>query len=103
MKSNLNSTAKIIALISFVIGTCLFSLYLYYGIFFIPILLTLGFLVLAIIINLIMLTVILGTLFINKASKSEGLKTCGIILLNIPIAMLYYYLIMAFPRNDFLF
>ncbi|MDO5973545.1 hypothetical protein [Flavivirga jejuensis] len=81
-----------IALISFGIGTILFVLqainrglnsvtiigYYYVG--------------LALIINSLVLLILLFTLFLKK-TKIETVKSMGILLLNIPIAFLYYLIV----------
>ncbi|RSK39157.1 hypothetical protein [Mangrovimonas spongiae] len=103
MKNSLIITGQITALLSFIIGTSLFSIQLYFGMFAIPVLLIVGFLLTAFIANLVILSVIVGASILNKIDRNEGLKTCLIMLLNIPIALLYYYLTITFSRNSFLF
>ena len=91
--NNFINTSKAIALLSFVIGTILFAIQLcfitpigliYSGIIFI---------VVAVIINTIALTALVFVLLGNTDNQSETIKTCGLILLNIPIAILYFYIL----------
>ena len=96
MKDNLNHTARIIAGICFVIGTVFLSLYLYYGEHVVNILLAFFFIILALITNTVMLTVLFGKALRNNISRTETLKTILIMLCNIPIAILYFYMIITF-------
>ncbi len=86
---------KFISIISFIIGTTLFSLYLYFnnsndissiGFYFV---------VTALILNSLLLTVFVVALIINSKHREELLKTCGMILLNIPIAIFYFYIVIS--------
>ncbi len=88
-------TSKTIAILSFAIGTILFILQLYRfnsgnlihtGIIFI---------MSAVIINTISLLVLLFGL-LGNTDKLEILKTIGIVLANIPIAIIYFYLLINF-------
>lgn len=92
---------KLIAFLSFTLGTILLSLFLYFdksndigkiGFYF-----TLS----ALIINSLLFTINLIAILINKKYRIELLKTCGIMLLNIPIALLYLYIIIyTFELNS---
>lgn len=91
--NTLNTTSKVTAILSFGIGTVLFALQMFFknadnliplGILFIAV---------AIAINIISLIVILFSMINHPNERLELLKTCGIILLNIPIAILYFYIL----------
>lgn len=92
---NITTIGKIVALLSFIIGTILFSFFLYFGTGFISVLTGMRFIVVASIINLILLLGNLLCLFLDLKKGFEYFKTCGIILLNIPIATLYIYIIIS--------
>ena len=102
MKNNINTTGKIAALVSFVIGTIFLALYLYYGEAVVSIYLAFIFIIAAIIANTVLLTVIVGAIILNKINRLEALKTVTVMLINIPIAILYFYMIITFPGHKFL-
>ena len=102
MGNNINNTGKAIALVSFVIGTCLLSFYLYFGESFIPFEFSIGFIITAFIVNLIVFIVLIGYAILNTHHRFEALKTCGFMLLNIPIAVLYFYIVLTFPNSQYL-
>ncbi|GGI57015.1 hypothetical protein [Winogradskyella haliclonae] len=102
MKNNISNTGKTIALVSFVIGTIFLAFYLYYGETVVNVFLAFLFVVAAIITNTVVLTVIIGAAILNRIDRLEALKTIAIILLNIPIAILYFYMIISFPGPKFL-
>ena len=84
---SLNDIGKWIAIFSFIIGTILLLCFYFFdndNIFLIGYL----YILFAIIVNLI----ILIFLVINN-SKGKNLKTIGLILLNIPIAYFYFYIV----------
>lgn len=90
--NNLITTSKSIAVISFVIGTILFALQLYFdGIILIDV--GFVFVIAVIIVNSISLIALIVTILGNSKNKLELFKTCGIIILNIPIAMAYFYVL----------
>ena len=101
MVKNSIRTAKITALISFVIGTILFiffNLITYsYALLAVGVFYTAG----AFFINSFVLLHILFLSFFNPNERKELLITCGIMLLNIPIAMGYVALIsyIHYPSN----
>ncbi len=88
-------TSKIIALFSFIIGTILFSSFLYFGESKIPVMIGVKFVIVAILINTILFLANLIIALFNSENRFEYLKTCGLILLNIPIAILYFYIIIS--------
>ena len=102
MKNNINTTGKIAALLSFVLGTIFLALYLYYGEAVVSIYLAFIFIIAAVIVNTVLLTVIVGAAILNKINRLEALKTITVMLINIPIAILYFYMIVTFPGHKFL-
>lgn len=101
MKNNINNTGKIIALASFVTGTIFLALYLYYGEAVVSIYLAFLFIIAAIITNTVILTVIIGAALLNRIDRIEALKTIVIMLINIPVSILYFYMIITFPGHNF--
>lgn len=92
--TNLITTSKAIALLSFVIGTILFAIQLYFSdVQFIYV--GFVFVLVSIIANTISLITLIFTILGDSKNKLELAKTCGIILLNIPIAILYFYIIIS--------
>ena len=94
--NNLINTSKAIAFLSFVIGTILFALklsiitslsFIYFGMIFI---------IVATIVNTISLIALIFLICGYTDQRLELIKTCGIILLNIPIALLYFYILIEF-------
>ena len=92
---NISCASKIITLCCFVIGTTLFSLFLYLGESKIPIMIGIKFIIVAILINTILFLANLIIALLNSENRFEYLKTCGLILLNIPIAILYFRIILS--------
>jgi uncharacterized membrane protein YiaA len=91
--NNLINTSKAIAITSFVIGTTLFVLQLYNS--DTPLLIYSGFLfiIIAFTINTFSLIGLIYYLLGKTNEKSELLKTIGIVLSNLPIAILYFYIL----------
>ncbi len=94
---NFITTSKTIAILSFAIGTMLFTLQLYHfnsnnlistGIIFIMV---------AVIINTISLLGLLFGLFGNT-DKREIVKAIGMVLANIPIAIMYFFLLINYLK-----
>ncbi|MFC5195285.1 hypothetical protein ACFPH8_08085 [Bizionia hallyeonensis] len=92
----LQNFGKMTALISFGIGTSIFALYLYFGEPSFPIHLGFVFIIIAFIINITILTVLIGSAILNPKNRLESLKTCAIMLLNIPVVILYFYIVFPF-------
>lgn len=92
---NLIQVSKTVALISFLIGTILFSLFLYLGESKIPTMIGIKFVIVAIAINAILFLANLLLSAIHADNRIEYIKTCGIIILNIPIAIFYLYVILS--------
>ncbi|MBU3821159.1 hypothetical protein KO566_03730 [Flavobacteriaceae bacterium XHP0103] len=93
---NLIQVSKIVALISFIIGTTLFSLFLYLGESHISVIIGAKFLIVAVLINVILFVLNLLLALVPNENRIEYLKTGGFILLNIPMAILYIYVIIEF-------
>lgn len=88
----MNKSAKILALISFLLGT--FLLVTYYLTMSAEFALFSYFLIGGIVvINLVVLIILMSKL-LNRNSEKEGiLRTIGIMLLNIPVALFYFYVV----------
>lgn len=85
--------SKIVTHISFILGTILFALFLYLGETYISIMLGFKFVITAVLINAIFFLCNLILAIFKNENNLEHLKTCGIILLNVPIAITYFYVI----------
>jgi hypothetical protein len=98
---NFSQVSKIVALFSFVIGTILFSLYIYFGESLVTLEVGFKFVIAAIFINLFFFFANLILAMFSYQNRIVFLKTCGIILLNIPIAIFYLYIILSieFPSD----
>lgn len=92
---NLICFGRIITLLSFLLGTIIFSLYLYFdnsndigkfGLYFV---------IIALIINTLLFLVNLIAIIIEGNNRLELIKTCGLMLLNIPFAILYFYIVIS--------
>ncbi len=87
------TSSKTIAILSFIIGTSLFALQLYnknaYALTMVGIL----FIGIATVVNSIALLSLVFTALKPSAYRKDLLKTIGIVLLNIPIALLYFYIL----------
>lgn len=94
--NNLITTSKAIAFLSFIMGTILFVIQLYFQGTYRIVHIGLIFIVVAVIINTILLIALLFGLLGNTDNKLEILKTCGMVLLNIPIAILYFYILLRY-------
>ena len=99
--NNLIQSGKITAALSFFIGTTLLALYLYFdqpnaiediGV---------GFVLFALFFNSLLFLILLGSSVIYQNYRFELLKVCGIMILNIPIAIAYFYFILTieFPTS----
>ncbi|QRM89535.1 hypothetical protein FG167_09935 [Lacinutrix sp. WUR7] len=95
---NLILTGKITAASSFVIGTLLLAVYLYFDNPYNITQIGLGYIIITFWINLILLVILIISAFVSPRFKIEILKTCGIMLLNIPIA--YGYLLLVIWSLD---
>ena len=102
MKNNLNYIGQIVALLSSVIGTCLLAFFLYLGESYLPLGIALLIVIITIIINSILFIVITIAAVFKSINQNDALKTCGLMLLNIPISILYIYMIITFPHQNLL-
>jgi hypothetical protein len=91
--NNLINISKAIAIISFIIGTILFVLQLYNSDTSSLIYPGILFIIIALIINFISIIGLVYYLLGDTNEKSELLKTIGMVLLNLPIAILYFYIL----------
>ncbi len=92
---------KIVSIGSFIIGTFIFMLFIINPDYF-P-LVTFGyiFVLIAFIINSIFFVLILVSIFINKIHRKSLLKTLGLLIGNIPIATIYFFIVLKvlFPEK----
>lgn len=93
---DLITTSKSIASISFVIGTVLFALQLYNTTSFAFVYPGILFIIIAFVINTICFLALGFSLFNAKIKRTVILKTIGMVVLNIPIAILYFYILIEF-------
>lgn len=93
---NITNTGKLIALTSFVLGTCLLITFLLFpkenkiiitGLYYV------GYTAIA---NTILLIILIIMACIHWNYKRIILKTCGLLLLNIPIAIGYFFIVINF-------
>lgn len=93
MIQNLINTAKIIAGLSFIFGTILLVLFLNlkHG----ETIVMTGYIytLITLLVNLIVFIILLGCAINNKFYRTKLLKTCGLLLLNIPIAISYFLIV----------
>ncbi|EDM43361.1 hypothetical protein SCB49_01362 [unidentified eubacterium SCB49] len=87
--------SAITAIIFFAIGTLLFILQMVTDNFSLLTIIGFYFVVAAVIINCIILLSLIVLLILNK-DYPESLKSIGVTLANIPIALLYFYIIIEF-------
>lgn len=92
---HLITTSKSIALISFIIGTILFALQLYNSYSDNLIYTGIVFILIATIVNTIVLLGLIFSIFGTTSNKPEILKAIGLLLLNIPIAILYFSILIT--------
>lgn len=94
-------TGKITAATSFIIGTILVAIYLYFDNPYNIETVGLIFIITAFWINIILWIILLISAFIKPEYRIETLKTCGIMVLNIPIAIGYFFLVLCSLDNTF--
>lgn len=96
MIKGLTTTSKAITILSFVIGTILFALYLFVKgwetLLFAGIIFVIG----AIILNSISLFTMLLLMIFHPKERLLIIQTCGLILLNIPVVILYFYILFIY-------
>ena|SRR5690606_2750793 len=100
---NLIQASNIVALMSFVIGTTLFSLFFYLSKSETLLMIGLIFVIAAILINSILLFANLLVSAIYIENRINHIKTCGILLLNIPIAFLLHSYCLPISTHNFIF
>ncbi|TBN05608.1 hypothetical protein EYD45_04860 [Hyunsoonleella flava] len=93
---NLITASKSIAFISFIIGTILFALQMYNTTSFAFVYPGILFIIIAFILNTITFLALGFSMLGSSTDKTEILKTIGIVLLNIPIAFIYFYILIEF-------
>jgi hypothetical protein len=82
-------TSKVVAFLSLVIGTILFLLQIS-GPFSVLWILGLIYMIIAISVNIILVVALIISTFSHPEMKKELLDALGLILLNIPVAILYF-------------
>lgn len=95
MIQNATFIGKLSAIISFFIGTTLFVLFTFVvqSITFLKLGIT--FILIALLINSFVFIHLIYLAITNPSERFDVIKTCGIMLLNIPVAIGYFYLIIA--------
>ena len=91
--NSLINTSKAIAILSFLIGTILFATQLYFITSYRLIYFGIIFIMVTAIINTISILTLIFSMLGYTSQRLELLKTCGIVLVNIPIAILYFYIL----------
>lgn len=93
---NITNTVKLIAIISFVLGTCLLLSFFLFpkndaltvdGLYYV------GY---ATLINAVLFLVLIIMAFVYWDYRVPIFKTCGVLLLNIPVAIGYFFIVMNF-------
>lgn len=92
--NGINELGQITAVLSFVISTCLLAFLLYFGESSFILQIGLTFIIIAFIVNIVLLSVLVGAAILNPKHRLKSLKTCGMMLLNIPIVILYIYVLL---------
>ncbi|MBP0903663.1 hypothetical protein ACFSKN_03670 [Mariniflexile gromovii] len=95
------TASKTIAASSFIIGTILFALQLFFRHSYMLVYPGIIFIIVAVILNTIALLGLLFYLVAKPKEKLEIIKTCGMVLLNIPIAIAYFIILIhiEFPSE----
>ena len=89
--------ARKIALLSFTVGTLILINHLFLIRSFLIIKIGIGYTLGAFIVNsIVVLTLIIKT-FIIPYKRKELIKTCGLVLINVPITILYILVIIYYP------
>lgn len=94
MKISLSTFGKWLAILSFLIGTGFMATYysydsgelIFYGYFFV---------IAAVIVNLIVFIILLIKSTLDNSNRTQLLRTAGVMALNIPIALLYFYFVLV--------
>ena len=93
---NIINTSKLIALISFALGTCLLLSFLLFPKIDSIIVIGLYYVGIATLINAILFLILIITAIAFWDYRIEVIKTCGLLLLNIPIAIGYFFMVINF-------
>lgn len=86
-------TGKLCALISFLIGTLIFGIY-FFSTSFNLLFVGYSYILIALVVNFILLTLVLGAAIRDKINRVKLIKTCGLMLLNIPVMLVYCWVAM---------
>lgn len=92
-QNRVNKIGFLIAVVSFLLGTLLLLIFYLSDSFDIAII-GYGFLIVAGIVNLIVLLILIKKSMTDKENRNSYLKTSGLLLLNIPIAIVYLIFVM---------
>lgn len=103
MTETLQNIGQALALFSFMIGTCFLSLHLYYPGVSEIVMYAMGFIAIIVPINIIIFLAILISIATKRDNRLALIKTGVLMLLNIPIAFFYLYVIVSFPRTSLVF
>jgi hypothetical protein len=90
-------TARKIALLSFSVGTLILISHLFLIRSFLTIKIGVGYTLGAFIINSIVLLALIIKTFATSYKRMELIKTCGLVLFNIPITILYIFIVIYYP------
>ena len=93
---NITNTGKLIALISFLLGTYLLVSFLLFPKVDSIVIIGLYYVGYATIINVILFVFLIIVVFIYWDYRVNILKTCGLLLLNIPIAIGYFFIVLNY-------
>ena len=92
---DLSNFGRIITLFSFVLGTMLLLFYLYFDKSYTIMNIGFYFVIVAFLLNSLLFVINIVAIIINNKYRLEFLKTCGVMLINIPIAILYFYIVVS--------
>lgn len=95
---NIINTSKLIAIISFVLGTCLVVVFFLFPKEFSILKLGLYYVGIATIVNALIFLLLLITALVYWNFRIRVFKTCGLLLLNIPIAIAYFFIVINYSR-----
>ncbi|WP_400077599.1 hypothetical protein [Winogradskyella sp. R77965] len=93
---NIINIGKLITIISFVLGTCLLVSFILFPKEDSIVMIGLHYVGYAIVINAILLLFLIITAFVYWDQRITVFKTCGLLLLNIPIAIAYFFIVITY-------
>ncbi|MBO6606125.1 hypothetical protein [Psychroserpens sp.] len=102
MTETLQNIGQALAVLSFVIGTTFLALHLYFPGVSEIVMYAMGFIAIIIPINIIIFLAILISIATKRENRLALAKTGALMLLNIPIAFFYVYVILSFMREPWL-